>query len=79
MILREIQEPIKTRYRDETGAARITLRATGAMADGAMSCSVDISRTLYAAAAHPASPGDFGRVLVRTGDRPSSPETRATR
>jgi len=58
--LREIQEPIKTRYRDEPEAARITLRATGAMADGAMSCSVDIGRALYAAAAHPGVGGAGG-------------------
>ncbi len=53
MTLREIQQPIKARYLDEPGAARVTLTATGAMADGAMSCSVDIGRALYAAGAHP--------------------------
>lgn len=52
MTLREIQEPIKTRYRDDPDAARITLHATGAMAAGAMSCSVDIGRAIYAAEAH---------------------------
>jgi uncharacterized OsmC-like protein len=53
MTLREIQEPIKARYREEPDAARITLRATGSTADGAMSCSVDLGRALYAAGAHP--------------------------
>ena len=53
MSLREIQEPIKVRYREEPDAARITLRATGSTADGAMSCSVDLGRALYAAGAHP--------------------------
>jgi uncharacterized OsmC-like protein len=53
MTLREIQEPIKARYRDEPGAARITLRATGSTAADAMSCSVDLGRALYAAGAHP--------------------------
>ena len=53
MTLRELQRPIKERYREDPQAARITLRATGAMADGAMSCSVDIGRALYAAEAHP--------------------------
>lgn len=52
MSLREIQQPIKERYRDEPAAARITLRATGASLDGAMSCSVDIGRALYEAEAH---------------------------
>jgi uncharacterized OsmC-like protein len=51
--LREIQEPIKARYRDDPDAARITLRATGSTGDGAMSCSVDLGRALYAAGAHP--------------------------
>jgi hypothetical protein len=37
--LREIQAPIKARYEDDPDTARITLRATGAIADGAMSCS----------------------------------------
>src|SRR4029077_16012472 len=41
------------RYREEPDAARITLRATGSTADGAMSCSVDLGRALYAAGAHP--------------------------
>ena len=53
MSLREIQEPIKVRYREEPDAARITLRATGSTAEGAMSCSVDLGRALYAAGAHP--------------------------
>lgn len=53
MTLREIQQPIKDRYREEPDAARITLRATGATLEGAMSCSIDIGRALYAAEAHP--------------------------
>lgn len=53
MSLREIQQPIKERYRDDPEAARITLRATGSAAGEAMACSVDIGRALYAAEAHP--------------------------
>lgn len=52
MTLREIQTPIKAHYQDDPDAARITLRATGAIADGAMSCSVDMGRAIYAAEAH---------------------------
>lgn len=52
MSLREIQQPIKDHYRVDPEAARITLRASGAAGDGAMSCSVDIGRALYAAGAH---------------------------
>jgi uncharacterized OsmC-like protein len=53
MTLREIQQPIKERYLQEPEAARTTLRATGHAADGAMACSVDLGRALYAAGAHP--------------------------
>jgi uncharacterized OsmC-like protein len=53
MTLREIQAPIKAHYEAEPDAAMITLRATGSTADGAMSCSVDLGRALYAAGAHP--------------------------
>ena len=53
MTLREIQRPIKDRYLADPNAARITLRATGATQEGAMSCSIDIGRALYAAEAHP--------------------------
>ena len=53
MSLREIQQPIKDRYRDDPAAAEITLRAVGTVGDGAMSCSIDIGRALYAAGAHP--------------------------
>ena len=60
MTLREIQEPIKVRYREEPDAARITLRASGAMAGDAMSCSVDLGRAIYAAGAHQGVGGSGG-------------------
>jgi uncharacterized OsmC-like protein len=53
MTLREIQQPIKERYREVPEAAPITHRATGTSLEGAMSCSIDIGRALYAAEAHP--------------------------
>lgn len=53
MSLRAIQQPIKDRYHDEPGAAMITLHAAGISGEGAMSCSIDIGRALYAAEAHP--------------------------
>ena len=34
-------------------SARITLRATGSVADDVLSCSVDLGRALYSAGAHP--------------------------
>jgi uncharacterized OsmC-like protein len=51
--LREIQAPLKESYQQEPDGALITLRAKGSTADGAMSCSVDLGRMLYAAEAHP--------------------------
>ena len=58
MTLREIQAPIKAHYQDEPEAARITLKATGSTTGGAMSCSVDLGRAMYAAGAHPGVGGD---------------------
>ena len=53
MQLREIQRPIKERYREMPDAAWVTLRAEGNTGDDAMACNVDIGRALYAAGAHP--------------------------
>jgi uncharacterized OsmC-like protein len=60
MTLRELQQPIKDRYAVDPAAAKITLRASGSTAEGAMSCSVDIGRALYAAGAHPGVGGGGG-------------------
>jgi len=52
--IRDIQAPLKERYSEDGSAAWITLRASGgSTSDGAMSCSVDLGRALYAAGAHP--------------------------
>lgn len=58
MTLRELQTPIKDRYRTEPNAARITLRATGSAGDSVMACNVDLGRALYAAGAHAGVGGD---------------------
>ena len=60
MTLRELQQPIKDRYAVDPAAAKVTLRASGSTAEGAMSCSVDIGRALYAAGAHPGVGGGGG-------------------
>jgi uncharacterized OsmC-like protein len=52
MQLREIQKPLKERYREDPDASKITLRADGAQGDDAMSCSVDLGRAVQAAQAH---------------------------
>jgi uncharacterized OsmC-like protein len=49
--LREKQEPIKERYREDADASRITLTARGST-DDVVSCSVDIGRAIQAAEAH---------------------------
>lgn len=51
--VRDLQRPLKERYRAEPEAARITLTARGSEAAGdPLSCSVDIGRALYDAQAH---------------------------
>jgi uncharacterized OsmC-like protein len=51
--LRELQRPLKERYREDPSASRITLSASGAGAGAPVSCSVDIGRAVYEAQAHP--------------------------
>lgn len=53
MELRELQRPLKERYREDPSASRITLSASGARTDVPVSCSVDIGRAVYEAQAHP--------------------------
>jgi uncharacterized OsmC-like protein len=52
MELREIQKPLKDRYREDPDASKITLQADGAQGDDAMSCSVDLGRLVQEAQAH---------------------------
>src|SRR6266403_4000664 len=55
--LRELQAPLKARYRDDPGAALVTLRAEGELADGAIACKVETGRALVEAGLHPATGG----------------------
>src|SRR4051794_22696052 len=55
--LRELQAPLKERYRDDPDAALVTLKASGSLGDG-ISCSVNTGRALAEAGLHPASGGD---------------------
>jgi uncharacterized OsmC-like protein len=59
--LRELQAPLKRRYRDEPDAALITLKATGDLGDG-ISCSVDTGRAIAEAGLHPATGGDGSQL-----------------
>ena len=55
--LRELQSPIKSRYRDDPAAAVITLRARGEIGQESLACRVDTGRALVEAGLHPASGG----------------------
>jgi uncharacterized OsmC-like protein len=55
--LRELQAPLKQRYKEEPGAALVTLRASGSLDDSGVSCRVDTGRALVEAGLHPASGG----------------------
>src|SRR6478736_252593 len=55
MDLRELQRPLKERYRSDPSSSRITLTARGGEASESMptQCSVDLGRAIYEAQAHP--------------------------
>jgi len=54
--LRELQAPLKERYKKEPGAAVITLKARGTLDEG-ISCKVETGRALAVAGLHPATGG----------------------
>ncbi len=59
--LRAVQAPLKDRYREQPGAAVVTLSATGTLGEG-VSCSVQTGRALAEAGLHPASGGDGSQL-----------------
>jgi uncharacterized OsmC-like protein len=63
--LRELQAPLKERYRDEPDAALITLEAEGTLDEG-IACSVDTGKALVRAGSHPGTGGDGS--LACSGD-----------
>jgi uncharacterized OsmC-like protein len=54
--LKDMQAPIKARYRDDPDAAVVTLKAEGRIGEG-LSCSVETGRALVEAGLHPATGG----------------------
>ena len=64
--LREVQGPLKARYREDPAAATITLRAEGTLGSEDVSCSVATGRAIVEAGLHPASGGDGS--LACSGD-----------
>src|SRR3954469_17166073 len=59
MDLRELQRPLKERYRSDPSSSRITLTARGGEASEGVptQCSIDIGRALYEAQATPGAGG----------------------
>jgi uncharacterized OsmC-like protein len=55
--LRAIQAPLKERYREDPGAALVTLCAKASLGEG-VTCNVETGRALAAAGLHPATGGD---------------------
>lgn len=55
--LRALQAPLKERYRDEPGAATVTLTAHGTLDETAIACKVETGRALAIAGLHPATGG----------------------
>lgn len=63
--LRELQAPLKERYRTEPDAALVTLSAVGTLGEG-VSCSVLTAQAVAEAGLHPATGGDGS--LLCSGD-----------
>ncbi len=55
--LRNLQAPLKDKYRTDPDAAVITLKARGDLADGVIACKVETGRALVEAGLHPATGG----------------------
>jgi len=56
--LRELQAPLKERYRTQPEAALVTLRAQGRLDAEGLTCKVETGRALVEAGLHPATGGD---------------------
>lgn len=57
MDIRELQRPLKARYRSEPEAAFITLAASGRQKDAPVACSVEVGRAIHEAQAHAGTGG----------------------
>lgn len=63
--LKDLQAPIKEKYKAEPGTAMITLKAEGKIGEG-ISCKVDTGRAMIEAGLHPATGGTG--MLACSGD-----------
>src|SRR5918996_1459186 len=64
--LRTLQAPLKTRYREEPGAAIVTMRADGELDDAGVACKVQTGRAIVDAGLHPAAGGNG--LMACSGD-----------
>ena len=55
--LRNLQAPLKERYKSDAGAALITLRARGSVDEAKIACKVETGRAIAEAGLHPATGG----------------------
>src|SRR6201746_403437 len=63
--LKDLQTPLKEKYKAQPGSALITLKAQGNIGEG-ISCKIDTGRALVEAGLHPATGGDG--MLACSGD-----------
>lgn len=59
--IRNIQAPLKQKYRTDPGSALVTMKAIGALGSG-ITCNVETDRVKVDAGLHPASGGDGSHV-----------------
>ncbi|MCB1484652.1 MAG: OsmC family protein [Hyphomicrobiaceae bacterium] len=55
--LREQQAPLKAKYKSDSAAALVTMRATGSLVSDRVACLIDRNRSTDAAGLHPAAGG----------------------
>lgn len=56
--LRALQAPLKSRYRDDPDAARITLSARSRVGEESITCKVETGKAMVQAGLHPGTGGD---------------------
>ena len=64
--LKEIQSPLKARYREDPDTAMITLEAEGRLGSEEVSCSVATGRAMVEAGLHPASGATAASPVLET-------------
>lgn len=64
--LREVQAPLKARYREQPEAGVVTLRATGRVSPDSLTCKVETGKAMVEAGLHPATGGTG--VFACSGD-----------